>query len=340
MVQACPVRSLRRAARGRLAWVPAFLAAGVCLSLGRPARATIVERVVAVIGEHAVWLSDLRARARPFLAKIYDEVPPGAERAAAISQMYKVLLQRMVDEQLEQRAADRAHIVVTEQEIDDALVKIAAQNNLTVPKLVQAAMSTGMTEQQYRREVRRQVLEAKLLNLRVQGRIRITEQDLRQAYRRIVVNDRKKRLFRGAWIEIHAPRTSPRARLDAKRALANRIAQLARQGVDFGELAQRYSDDKKTSQTGGLLARMKPDQLPPEVGRAALGLAVGEVSAPVRAGDDLVVIKVLERDPSDLPSFDEARAELSERVYLEKMNEAREHWLAGLRKQTHVETRL
>lgn len=330
----------RAAPRRRAVWIPALLAAALFLSLGPPARATIVERVVAVVGDHALWLSDLRARARPFLAKIYDKVPPGAQRAAAISQMYKVLLERMVNEQLEQRAADRAHITVSEQEIDDALAKIAAQNDLTVPKLVRAAEATGMTEQQYRREVRRQVLEAKLLNLREQGRIRVTQQDLRQAYRRIVVNDRKQRAFRGAWIEIHAPLQGPHNELDAKRELANRIAQLARQGVDFGRLARRYSDDRKTAKMGGLLARMKPTQLPPEVGNAVLGLAVGEVSAPIRVGDDLVIIKVLERDPSKLPSFDEARSELGQRVYMKKMSEARQRWLAGLRKQAHVETRL
>lgn len=318
----------------------ALLAVAVCFSLDPAARATPVERVVAVVGEHALWLSDLRTRARPFLAKIYSEIPPGVGRNAQISSLYKVLLERMIDERLEQRAADRAHLGVSAQEVDVALAKIAAQNNLSVAKLVRAAESTGMTEQQYRQEIRRQVLEAKLLNLRVQGRIRVTDEDLRQAYRRIVVNDRKKREFRGAWIEIHAPLQSSQSQLAARRQLANRVDRLARQGVAFNELARRYSDDKKTAKMGGLLARMKPAQLSPPVEQAVLGLAVGEVSAPIRVGDDLVIVKVLERDPSDLPTFDEAREELSQRVYLQKMNKARQRWLAGLRKQTHVETRL
>lgn len=335
-----PSAPTRQPSRARgAAFLPALAAAALCLSLGRPARATIIERVVAVIGEHALLLSDLRARARPFLAKVYDQVPQGAQRAAAISQMYKMLLDRMVDEELEQRAADKAHIVVTPREVDDALAKIAAQNNVSVERLVQEAESTGMSEQQYRREIRRQVLEAKLLNLREQGRIRVTDEDLRQAYRRIVVNDRKKRALRAAWIELYAPRSS-RKNLDAGRVLADRVDQLARRGADFAALARHYSVDEKTRKVGGLLPRMKPSQLPPEVGRVALGLAVGEVSAPIRVGDNLVIIKVIEREPSDLPSFDEARTELSERVYMQKMNAARRRWLDGLRKRAHVEIRL
>jgi len=142
--------------------------------VGRPAEATVVERVVAIVGERAILLSDLRDRARPFLLKVYQDVPNGAQRAAAISQLYKTLIERMVDEELEQRAAGRARIVVTAKEIDDAIARIAAQNGISVERLVEEAARSGLNERHYRNEVRRQVLEAKLLNLKLQGRIRVS----------------------------------------------------------------------------------------------------------------------------------------------------------------------
>jgi peptidyl-prolyl cis-trans isomerase SurA len=304
------------------------------------ASATVVERVVAVVGDRAILLSDVRERAKPFLVRIHQEVPAGAQRSAAISQTYKTLLERMVDEELEQRAANRSNIVVSAREVDEAISRIAAQNGLTIEQLITEATRSGLTESQYRSEVRRQVLEAKLLNLRIQGRIRVTEEDLRSAFRKIVVDERKKLAYRAAWIRIDASTGAARDELLRRRTLAERISEQARAGADFGALARAHSDDAATRDNGGLLGRLKPGQLHPTLDRLARTLEVGEVSTPLRVGDALFIMKVIERDESELPSFQDARGELSERVYLEKMSKARRHWLASLRRQTHVEVRL
>jgi peptidyl-prolyl cis-trans isomerase SurA len=72
----------------------------------------------------------------------------------------------------------------------------------------------------------------------------------------------------------------------------------------------------------------------------ALSLDAGGVSEPVRQGNDFVILKVVSRDESQLPAYQDARDELSQRVYMEKMGKARTHWIDGLRRQTHVEVRL
>jgi peptidyl-prolyl cis-trans isomerase SurA len=322
----------------KIALMAAFLLAGVLSAAA--ARATVVERVVAVVGDRAILLSDLRDRAKPLLVRIYQEVPPGAQRSAAVSQTYKVLLERMVDEELEQRAANRSNIVVSAREVDEAISRIAAQNGLTVDQLVLEATRSGLSETQYRSEVRRQVLEAKLLNLRLQGRIRVTEEDLRSAYRKIVLEERRKLAFRAAWIRIDAPQAAARDELARRQALAESLSERAREGADFAALARVHSDDPATREAGGMLGRLKPGQLHPTIDRVVIGLELGEVSTPVRVGESLFVMKLLERDESDLPNFSSARAELGERVYLDKMSKARRHWLDSLRRQTHVEVRL
>ena len=45
-------------------------------------------------------------------------------------------------------------------------------------------------------EMRRQLLDAKMLNLRVQGRMRISEDDMKSAYRRAAQEERKRLSFR------------------------------------------------------------------------------------------------------------------------------------------------
>lgn len=309
------------------------------LLAARPARGAVVERVVAVVGEHAILLSDLRTRARPFLLRIFREIPPGAQRAAALSQMYKLLLERMVDEQLQMRAANKLHIVISPQEIDEAIGRIAAQNGLTALQIIQEAGRSGMNEAEYRREIRRQLLDAKMLNLRLQGRVRITTGDLRAAYTRIAHDERKRLWFRATWIVLDAPR-GDNARSKRARALAEQLVARARRGADFAQLVRAYSDDQESKQHDGLLGKLQFGKLPSSVDMALLGMNVGEVSAPVRDGDRIVIVKLLARQESSLPSFEEATEELHQRVYMEKMNEARRQWLDGLRRTTHIDVRL
>jgi peptidyl-prolyl cis-trans isomerase SurA len=327
--------------------LPRFRAPLAALLLGVAALLTtvaasgsVVERVVAIVGEKAILLSDLRARSKPFLVRIHKQVPPGAQRNAAISQVFRDVLGRMIDEYLEQRAANQSRIVVTSQEVDSAIGRIADQNGIAVEELVGEAVLSGMTEEEYRKEIRRQVLDAKLMNLRLQGRIRVTEDDLKAEYRSIVKSERQRLGFRVAWITLALPETANSTQTAQVRALADRIARQARAGSDFATLAREHSTDASTRDVGGLLPRMKPGQLPPALDRVVAGLEVGEVSAPVRVGEQLYVVSLIERDESQLPSYEEAQMELQNRVYLQKMDQARRRWLDQLRNRTHVEIRL
>lgn len=322
----------------RARWATAL---GVFVLLAAPeARATVVERVVAVVGEQAVLLSQLRERARPFLQRLDQQQADSAQRAAATSQLYAQLVQRLVEEELEQKAANRANITVTAREIDDALGRIAQQNGVNVDRVIEEATKSGLSEQAYRQEIRRQLLEAKLLNLRIQGRLRISEDDVRAAYHRLVVEERRSLGFELAWIRVAAPRAARGEELKSARTRAENVVLAARRGDDFGTLARKHSTDPKTAGQGGRLGRLKPGQLPPALDNVVLALDAGAVSEPVRDGDDFVILKVVTRDESQLPSFDDAKDELGQRVYMEKMTKAKQHWLNGLKRQTHVEVRL
>jgi peptidyl-prolyl cis-trans isomerase SurA len=310
-----------------------FAALGLSTFTSRPAAATVIERVVAVIGDRAILLSDLKTRAQPFLIQVTQGVPSGAQRNAAISQVYKGVLDKIVDEELEERAAIQAKITISSKEIDEAVARVASQNQITTQKLLAEAAKTGISEQQYRDELRRQLLQAKLVNVRLQGRIRVTDEDLKLAYRKLVFEERQRLGLRVAWIRI------PGGADGSGRALAERVAEAART-QDFASLARQFSQDRSTKELGGLLPQDKLADLPPSVARASLGLEVGESSPALRVGDDYVIVRVNSRDPSQLPTFEDARRELGDRVYMDKMGQARRTWLDGLRRQNHVEVRL
>lgn len=304
------------------------------------ARATIVERVVAVVGDKAILLSDVQSRARPFQLQVYRNVPEGASRNAALSELYRQLVQKLVDEELQGREAARSNITVTQEEIEKALEYSAKQNDVTVQQLFEEAQRNGLSPGEYRQEMRRQLLDAKMLNLRVQGRMRISEDDMLRAYRRAAQEERRKLEFRAAWIRLQIPAGADATEIARVGDVAAQLAARARSGADFAVLARRFSSDPTTREQGGLLAPMQPGELPPEVDSVLLGMEPGQVSAPVRFGDAWVVLKLVERAASQLPAYDQAKPQLQNRVYAEKMETARRQWLDSLRKRTHVDVRL
>jgi peptidyl-prolyl cis-trans isomerase SurA len=322
-------------------------AAALSLLVVSQAGATIAERVVAVVGDHAILLSDMRQRARPFLLQIHQRAPGGAQQAAAESEMYKQLIERMVDERVEVQAAEKAHLAVTAEEIDAGLRNVATQQGLTVEQLVQEAGKTGLTPQEYRDEVRRQILEGKLLQLRVRGRVRVTDDDVHTTYAKLVQAERVRLGYRLAWIVLRVHHEATPAARAERELLAQRLVATARAGVDnqgrhveFSDLARAFSDDTATRSLGGDLGLHKPGDLAQPIEDEEQKLDVGGVSAPFRFGDDIVIVKVVSRDPSQLPALDDAKDELLQRAYGEQMEKARKQWIDELRHATYVDVRL
>ena len=335
--------------RWRILPLTLLLAAGLTL-LGVPglrsalgpslAQAAVVERVVAVVADKAILLSDVQQRARPFQLQIFTNVPEGASRNAALSQLYRQLVERLVDEELQSREAVKANVTVNAQEIQSAIERVAKQNEVTVEQLFEEAQKNGLNLTEYRSEIRRQLLDAKMLNLRVQGRMRISEDDMRSTYRRLQQEERRKLEFRAAWIRLQIPPGSGPEGANKVRESAAQLSARARAGADFAELARTYSSDPATRQQGGLLAPMHPGELTAEVDSVLIGMEVGEITQPIRQGDAWLVLKLVERSASQLPEYEKAKPQLQNRVYSEKMETTRRQWLDSLRKRTHVDIRL
>lgn len=328
-------RFFRGAARSCL-WV----AAATTVVVGVPATsaAAVIERVIAVVGDKAILLSDLRRRARPFEQQIEASELPPPSRMSALTQLHRDLAERLVDEELQARAASRSNISVESQEIDDAVARVASQNSLAPEELYEEAQRTGMSRTDYRQEIRRQLLEAKILNLRMQGRVRISEDDMIRAYERLRRDERRSLGYRAAWIRLPIPQGAGSA--ERVHRLAERVVSQARAGVEFAQLAQRFSADQATRDRGGLLPPTEPGATPPAVAAAVQALEPGDTSEPVKLGGAWAVFRLVEREPSGLPPYEEAKPRLQTSVYAEKMDTAKRHWLQSLRRGVHVDVRL
>lgn len=114
---------------------------------------------------------------------------------------------------------------------------------------------------------------------------------------------------------------------------ATGIAAKIRAGMKFEDVARTESDDQQTASTGGLLGpggaeeAARPEQLPPEVGKAVSSLKPGQISDPVRTEYGIHIFRV------DEPSLEDLKPMLTEKVQREVMTET----VARLQKAAKVE---
>lgn len=310
------------------------------LALGAPARAEIVERIVAVVNTDAILLSELRDRMQPYMAQL-DELPSRTEREARSAQVEREALGAMVDELLISQQARSSNVTVTAEEVDRAIRNVMRANNMSREQFEEALLGQGMTIAQYTADVRRQLLALKVLNARVRGRINITAEDVRDAYNQTVRQIRMTATFEGAHILLRvAPGAGPRE-VAAARSRAEEALRLARRGDSFADLARRYSDDAETRENGGSLGSHGHGELLPALDDAFLDLDPDEVAASlVRTPEGFHVVKLLARDASEVQPLAAVRDSLYQQLLEREMARQQRLWLKELRRKAYLEIRL
>ena len=93
----------------------------------------------------------------------------------------------------------------------------------------------------------------------------------------------------------------------AVEARAAELAELARDGADFAELATAHSDDEATASQGGDLGRFGRGQMVPEFEAVAFDMAADEISDPVRSPFGFHVIKMTEKQAESTQTIEEVR---------------------------------
>jgi peptidyl-prolyl cis-trans isomerase SurA len=300
------------------------------LSAFWPARAegAIVERVIAVVGERPILLSELRHRAHPELMMTYAMSQDPANAFVEETKVYRRVLDRLIDDLLIADAAQKAHLAVSLDDIDHAIAHKAKELNVTPKELTDEAIREGLSEQGYRDEIRRQILEGKLVQLRVAARVRVTEADARSAYESWVKELETQAPVRARIVALGLPQGATQQQVASLQVLVEGIVARAPNGDDLCQAVAPYSPGQ--CRTGVVLLR----SLPP----AAQALAIGGITSMQFGMGEIDVMQNVGREkPSP---YDYVRMKMFERAGEALFQRERDVYLQELRRAVHVEIRL
>ncbi|HVV49821.1 MAG TPA: peptidylprolyl isomerase [Polyangia bacterium] len=316
----------------------AFLVATAALALapGR-ARARVVERVAAVVGDQLVLASEVEDRVGPLMADVNRITDPD-KRSARAAALRREVLERLIDDELILQQATELKLSITSEQVDASIEEIKKQNNLNDEQLREALRSQGMTMSAYRADLRRQLLRYRVLNIAVGSRVNISDDEVRSYYDRHM-KDGSNVQVRASHVFVAIPEGADAATVAEKQAQAQKILERAQAGEDFAKLARETSDDAATRADGGDLGYFGKDMLPKAIEELVFSMKVGDVRGPIRVEGGFHVIKLVDRKLKDPKPFDEVKDDIRMQLRQKDMERQTKIYLGELRKKTLVDIR-
>ena len=110
-------------------------------------------------------------------------------------------------------------------------------------------------------------------------------------------------------------------------------------GDDFGELAYNLSEDDYRVKSGDI-GYVHKGRMLPEIEDAAAKLKVGEMSGPFSADNKWYIIKLEDKKPENLLSFEGTKVKLKKELEAERAKELKKKWMEDLRAKAKIEVLL
>ncbi len=249
----------------------------------------LLDRVVAVVNEGVVLQSELEAQTREIETRLHTQnvaLPPESVLRGQV-------LDRLVQEEIQQQHADRAGIRVSDEQVNAALEDIAKRQNLTLEQLPQKLASDGVNYAQYRAELKREIARQILRQRDVVQRIVVTPRELDQYLEHQKKTASAANEYHVAHILIAVAQDAKPAQLAQSSKLAHEVDDRARNGEDFGALAVSYSQSESALE-GGALGWRKGTELPTFLADVIARMKPGDVSDVLQTPSGFHIVKLID----------------------------------------------
>lgn len=205
----------------------------------------------------------------------------------------KLAREQLIDDRLKLGAAQSVGIVPSVEEVNAGMEEFAGRANLTREEFVKAINAGGVSEQAFRDFVTAGLAWRQLVQARFGGRIDVSESEVDRAIASTTATGGVRVLLS----EIIMAAPPPQAAAVQERA--ERIAQITSTAA-FSAEARRYSASPSRGR-GGRLDWLPISQLPPQLRPLVLGLAPGEVTAPIPLPNAVALFQLRDIEETDAP---------------------------------------
>ena len=270
---------------------PASAAAAAATPRPAPASAPrTIDRIVAVVNDEVVTANELRARARVAEVQLRrQKIQPPSDDV-----LERQVLERMIVDRAQLQLARETGVRVDDATVNATLGRIAESNGLSVQTLRQRLEADGVSFNQFRDDIRQDIILNRLREREVDSRVQISDSELENfiAAQSGVAADSEE--INVAQILLRVPENSANDRIESTRQRADELIAQLKGGADFARVAASFSNAPEALQ-GGELGWRNADRLPTLFIDAIKGLKPGDVTPVIRSPNGFHILKVLGR---------------------------------------------
>ena len=274
-----------------------------------------------------------------------DSPAPSHEEALSLKLS---ILDELINSEILLERANKMNLSASDAEVEDKFTE--SKSPYTEDEFQRKLKESGLTVDDLKSDIRRQISIQKLLNREVVAKISITDRDVTDFY------NQNRAQFNLAEAQYHiaqivvTPRPDPSIHnrkndkatneAEAGRKAAT-LAQKLSAGADFAQLAMDYSEDA-TSSTGGDLGynpQSSFNRSDPLLKRTVLAMKPGEVSHPIQLRDGrYVILKLIGKETAGQRELSDAQVREGIRQMLRNRKEQllRAAYLTTARDESHV----
>jgi len=297
--------------------------------------AEVIDRVVAVVNEDIVSLSEVTRAVQPYADKIKSLGYSLEKEREILFKVREDMLDQIINQKLTDQESKKYKLSVSEKEIDNALERVKEANHYTDEDLRSVLAKDNLSMEEYRDKVKENILRAKLLNIAVKSKIVITRDDIKSYY------ENHQNMYQGEK-RYHLQNMVKKANYslgsDDKKAILlimEEIYTRLKNGQPFDKVSRDYSGVSHDIRSFDL-GVFKPGELSQQIQDAVKGLKSGECTKVLETeiGYQIIYIQNIEEKPGK--SLDEAASEIEDILFREIVDKKFLSWIDALKQKSHI----
>ncbi len=293
----------------------------------------LVDRVVAEVNNDLISLYDLNQELQLYAENLKAMSYPPEKERELLFKIRSDLLSQLIDRKLADQEIARNKIQVSEAEIDQAIERIKETRHYTDEDLRAGLARQGITYEDYRKDIKEQILRQKLVNIEVKSKIVITDEDIQAYYDRHKdkYSAEKKYHLWNIYVQLPESESSKRAAYLEMEALYSQL----QQGRPFEAVVEEVSGPSSAAK-GSDLGLFRLEELASDLRDVVRGMTPGEFSRVLETRFGYQIIFLQRLVETGTKTLEEVRSEIQEILYDEAINKRYQEWLENLRKQAHI----
>ena len=301
-------------------------------------KSVIVEEIVARVNNEVITREDLEHARASLSSEVQDECANCAPNQVReqIAAKEKNLLRDLIDQSLlVQRAKDDNVNVDTEviKRLDAIRINAKLPDMETLEKEV---TKSGQDFEDFKSQIKNQLLTQEVIRKEVGSRVIISHEDVAKYY-----DAHKNEFVRPETVVLReifvSTENKPEADVPTLHKKADNLRdRVLKNGDDFGELAKRFSDSP-TAQQSGELGSFERSKLDPNISEKVFALNRGQMTEVIETKTGFEILQVQERYQAGEQPLDKVEAEISNKLYEQKMDPSLRDYLKTLREDSYVQ---